>query len=212
MINPFNQRTHPNTFEAYQYAVDVLEGEMPEYPNYKIYSNGKIYSKYYKKFICSKGDKNGYLRVCLKNEKGLKTFKIHRVILTTFNPVKDMHKLVVNHINGIKTDNNLKNLEWLTNRENIDHAIKTGLKKNPKEGTKSNKAIFSINDLKFIYKRKLENATSRQIAKELKTKDSNINQILAGKRYKKDFKNFRDDLIRKNIIPNYQYIKGIRVR
>lgn len=29
MINPFNQKTHPNTFEAYQYAVDVLNGKIP---------------------------------------------------------------------------------------------------------------------------------------------------------------------------------------
>jgi hypothetical protein len=71
-------------------------------------------------------DRYGYVkRVLSKNGKNF-CFTEHRLVGMTFieNPED---KSTINHINGIKEDNRLENLEWNTNLENKQHAINSGL-------------------------------------------------------------------------------------
>jgi len=51
---------------------------------------------------------------------------IHRLVLFAFIG-EDESKPFANHINGIKTDNRLSNLEWVTHAENIKHAYDSNL-------------------------------------------------------------------------------------
>lgn len=72
-------------------------------------------------------NKYGYPTVCLYPIVGkLKNVTIHRLVAKAFIPNPN-NKSSVNHINGVKTDNNIKNLEWATVAENNRHAIETGL-------------------------------------------------------------------------------------
>ena len=103
-------------------------------------------------------DKNGYLRVKLLG----KTCKVHRLVATAFIPNPE-NKPTVNHINGIKSDNRVDNLEWATYTENTRHAYDTGLKcgytgrkdrgnnKFGKEWTELNSKGVSLREISRMY-------------------------------------------------------------
>lgn len=68
----------------------------------------------------------GYLRVKLYKNAKSKTHSIHRLVASAFIP-NDQGKEQVNHIDGNKSNNNVSNLEWVTQSENQIHAYLNGL-------------------------------------------------------------------------------------
>ena len=72
--------------------------------------------------------KNGYVYQTLLKNGQRKTFKLHRLVAQVFIP-NPYNKPQVNHIDGDKTNNRSDNLEWVTRKENLNHAYKTGLSK-----------------------------------------------------------------------------------
>lgn len=72
-------------------------------------------------------DSKGYRYIDIKDKEGKrKCPKVHRLVALAFLENKDS-KPQINHIDGVKLNNNVDNLEWVTNSENQLHAYKLGL-------------------------------------------------------------------------------------
>ena len=102
--------------------------------SYEISNYGRIkclnYLHHKDKVYITNGIKcsNGYFKYELKNNGLKKVFLIHRLVALHFIPNPE-NKPCVNHINGIKDDNRVENLEWCTFKENNNHAIRRGFNK-----------------------------------------------------------------------------------
>lgn len=99
--------------------------------HYLISNMGRVKSiKLKKNKILNPGrNSGGYLHVSLYKNKTQTSQLVHRLVAEVFL-ANTQGKRTVNHINGIKTDNMVSNLEWATYSENQKHAFANGLKCN----------------------------------------------------------------------------------
>lgn len=102
--------------------------QIENFKDYLIDENGVVYSTKYGKsrIIKQQNHYKGYNLVTLVQKDLKKTLKVHRLVACAYVP-NPFNKEQVNHIDGIKTNNNVSNLEWTTQSENQLHAHKTGL-------------------------------------------------------------------------------------
>lgn len=97
--------------------------KIPDYPNYSVTYNGRIFNHNTERFMAFWIMPEGYFRLNIKNESGQKKFLVHRLIALTFIPNPE-NKPQVNHIDSNKSNNSVNNLEWITNKENREHALR----------------------------------------------------------------------------------------
>ena len=94
--------------------------DIPNYEGlYQASNLGRIRSFYINcKILKQNIGTNGYLSVNLYKDKKHKPSMVHKLIMLTFNNIESNRKNVIDHINNIKTDNRVDNLQLVTNRYN----------------------------------------------------------------------------------------------
>jgi hypothetical protein len=92
-----------------------------DFPNYAISRDGEVLNlKFNTKFKPCKNQE--YIRVKLSKDLSYKNFDIHRLVAEAYIDNVNNYPQV-NHINGIKHDNRVENLEWCTASQNANHAF-----------------------------------------------------------------------------------------
>lgn len=136
---------------------------------------------------------NGYQLKTFKNKKGYLVFSmpikaigttfsrgVHRIVAIAFIP-NPLNLPEVNHKDGNKENNYYENLEWNTTKQNINHAIKTGLR-SANQNLKSN-SIFDVVQVKVMKDAIKAGYRGVDIAKYFNCTRSTISKIKVGKHY-----------------------------
>ena len=166
-------------YEGYYMISDCGEIKSKE----RVIPDGRFFKSKTKKPQLSK---QGYLYVDLYKNGKRKHFYVHRLVAEVFIKKDCNSKLVINHINGIKTDNRIENLEWVTSSENNIHAKIIGLNKN--FGTTAGRSKLTEKQLAEIrvYLKK-GNIFQNDIAKKYNISASTVSDIKHKRRHNTNY-------------------------
>ena len=145
--------------------------------NKRLIHNSKFKTKYTTQMnekILVGNLRQGYCDVKLNNKK---TFRVHRLVALAFIPNPD-NKCCVNHKDGNKLNNNVSNLEWVTNQENMTHAKENNLLSKGKNHYRA-KSIIQL-DLNGNFIAKYD--TETEAANKTNLKQRNISTCCNNKR------------------------------
>lgn len=151
--------------------------EIPNYNGYFATKEGDIYSSKSGELKKMKTHtRKSYLRVGLSSHGKRRHKSVHRLVLETYQPIVDSCDLEVNHLNGVKDDNRLENLEWCTRSENATHAYALGLQ--CKKGENNGRAKMDVYKVRDIRRRFEEGESVSDMAKEYGLHSCNIRRIV----------------------------------
>lgn len=164
--------------------------DIDDFPGYQVSDKGNVRTKrsagikkdFNDEYVNMNPQKNlkGYLQINLRKDNKYYKKTVHRLVLSTFKPIKNPDDFQIDHLDLNKENNCLSNLEWVTPKENIRRAIingRTGYrfsKEDIKKGSEvRKKKIIAKNDNSRIRYNSLSEA-----AKDLDLKVGNISAVL----------------------------------
>ena len=135
--------------------------------DYEITTDGKVFNKKWGRYVKPQPNGMGYLRVYI----GGKLMFVHRLVAEKYIPNPEGKKQI-NHIDGNPKNNRVENLEWVTQEENMIHAVKNGL-----QPIHEKHPMAKLNWDKVNYIRTHTEMTRNQLAEKFNVTPSTISSI-----------------------------------
>lgn len=153
---------------------------IPFEAEYEVSDYGRVRNKTTCKVKSLRYNKGGYLRVTLYPSG--KTYTIHQLVCRTYlgEPLSGQE---VNHINGVRDDNNLTNLEWVSRSANCKHRD-TVLRRDKWEGTSNPANSISEDVIRKIKYGDFPNKTNKEIGEIFGVSREHTRRIRKGLRWK----------------------------
>ncbi len=143
-----------------------------DFPGYLVGDDGTVWtnkSRGFKEKIPNLS--YGYKRVSLWKDHKSITIKVHRLILETFKGLPPEEGMECAHINGIRADNRIENLEWVTAKENARQREEHGM---TARGARNGRTKLKREQVLEIRELLVEGKSTYQIAKQFGVTPSTI--------------------------------------
>jgi hypothetical protein len=135
---------------------------IPNHEAYGVSTDGIVFKG--SKQLKTYSDKRGYEAVYLYDgHNNRKYMSVHRLVMFTHSPIDNPSKMTVNHKDGNKKNNDISNLEWMTNLENMRHAFANGIRVN--KGDKKGKTYA------------ISHSLLKKLAKEYETTNTSVRKL-----------------------------------
>jgi len=150
---------------------------------YFVTPEGRVWNTGSGKEVTQHNSKKGYPTVNIYLDNKNKLRPVHRLVALKYVPNPD-NKPQVNHMDGNKENNHHSNLEWMTNQENCDHAIRLGLRNTSHKGEVNGSAKLTEKEVLGIRLEYSLGAKIRQISRGFNTSYQNVWYIVKRKAWK----------------------------
>lgn len=157
--------------------------EIKDFSGYFVSTAGKVKNSH-GQIMSNEVSNAGYNRVHLCKNGKAKHLSVHRLVAKAF--ISNPNNLrVVNHKNGIKTDNRVENLEWSTHSANLQHAYDFNLRVG-NFGEANGQAKLTrkkVEEIRTLYKKQSKKYGSYALAKIYNVSSSTILHIVKNKKW-----------------------------
>ena len=158
----------------------------PTFTNYIITKTGDVINKKTNRKLKPQTNENGYVVFKLLKDKKSHTTRVNRLVLQTYNPIENDHLYHAHHVNEMKSDNHLENLEWELRVEHITEHARNVSEETRRKMSEAKKGKLGVKRSEET-KRKISEAKKGKVFSEehkqklSETRIGKPNQALVGK-------------------------------